>query len=323
MKSMFNKPAGFWHRQQTRTPDTRHHSYREAKQMYRSRVGMFQTARSAVLIIIGIFSASFGLKGFLLPNHFIDGGATGISLLLSRVLDQPLSALIVFINIPFILLGYRQIGKIFTTRTMLAICGLAICLALVDFPAMTHDKLLVAVFGGFFLGAGIGFAIRGGGVLDGTEVLAIYISRKTGSTIGDVILVINIAIFSSAVYFLGIEIALYSMLTYLSASKTVDFLIEGIEEYTGVTIISRKSEEIREMIAHKLGRGVTIYKGTGGYGKKGYLKEEQDIIFTVITRLEVSRLRSEIEIIDDDAFVVMHSIKDTRGGMIKKRRLTH
>ena len=291
--------------------------------MYRQRIGFFQTARSTALIIIGIFSAGFGLKSFLLPNAFIDGGATGISLLISVVLDLPLSALIIVVNIPFILLGYKQIGKVFTVRTLLAICGLALCLYFVDYPIITKDKLLVAVFGGFFLGAGIGFAIRGGGVLDGTEVLAIYISRKTGSTIGDVILVINIAIFLSAVYFLGIEIALYSMLTYLSASKTVDFLIEGIEEYTGVTIISRKSDEIREMITQKLGRGVTIYKGTGGYGKQGYLKSETEIIFTVVTRLEVSRLRSEIEMIDDDAFVVMHSIKDTKGGMIKKRPLKH
>lgn len=188
MKSMFNKPVSYWHRQQTRTPDTRRHSYREAKQMYRSRVGMFQAARSAALIIIGIFSAGFGLKSFLLPNGFIDGGATGISLLLSRILNQPLPALIVFVNIPFILLGYKQIGQIFTVRTILAVCGLAVCLTVINYPIITKDKLLVAVFGGFFLGAGIGFAIRGGGVLDGTEVLAIYISRKTGSTIGDVIL---------------------------------------------------------------------------------------------------------------------------------------
>jgi uncharacterized membrane-anchored protein YitT (DUF2179 family) len=321
MKSIFSKSLTAWHRQQTRTPESRRTSYRVAKEMYRNRIGIFQAARSAILIIIGIFSAGFGLKSFLLPNNFIDGGATGISLLLSRVLNQPLSALIILVNIPFILLGYRQIGQIFTMRTVLAICGLAICLAVVDYPPVTNDKLLVAVFGGFFLGAGIGFAIRGGGVLDGTEVLAIYISRKTGSTIGDVILVINIIIFLSAVYFLGLETALYSMLTYLSASKTVDFLIEGIEEYTGVTIISRKNVEIRQMITDKLGRGVTVYKGTGGYGKKGYVSTDADILFTVVTRLEISRLRSEIEIIDDDAFVVMHSIKDTKGGMIKKRSI--
>jgi uncharacterized membrane-anchored protein YitT (DUF2179 family) len=323
MKSIFSKSLSAWHQQQTRTPESRRTSYRMAKEMYRNRIGIFQATRSAIFIVIGIFSAGFGLKSFLLPNEFIDGGATGISLLLARILNQPLPAVIIIVNIPFILLGYRQIGQIFTIRTILAICGLAICLALVEYPPVTKDKLLVAVFGGFFLGAGIGFAIRGGGVLDGTEVLAIYISRKTGSTIGDVILMINIVIFLSAVYFLGIETALYSMLTYLSASKTVDFLIEGIEEYTGVTIISRKNKELREMITSKLGRGVTVYKGTGGYGKKGYISDDSEILFTVVTRLEISRLRSEIELIDDDAFVVMHSIKDTKGGMIKKRPLKH
>jgi uncharacterized membrane-anchored protein YitT (DUF2179 family) len=282
---------------------------------------MWQTVRSVIFIIIGIFSAAFGLKSFLMPNNFIDGGATGISLLLTRIFQFPLALVIIFVNIPFIFLGYRQIGRVFAIRTVLGILGLALCLTLVDYPAVTNDKLLVAVFGGFFLGAGIGFAIRGGGVLDGTEVLAIYISRKTGSTIGDIIMFINVIIFGSAVYFLGLETALYSMLTYLSASKTVDFLIEGIEEYLGVTIISRKNHEIRQMISDKLGRGVTIYKGTGGFGKRGHTHEDSEIVFTVLTRLEISRLRSEIEKIDEDAFVVMHSIKDTKGGMIKKRPL--
>lgn len=318
MKSIFSRTALPWSRDQK---EHSKYSYTEAKRIYRTRIGMAQAIKSAVFIIIGIFSAAFGLKSFLLPNGFIDGGATGISLLLSRIFNIPLPWIIVVINIPFILLGYRQIGNIFTIRTLLGIIGLALCLAVVDYPAVTNDKVLVAVFGGFFLGAGIGFAIRGGGVLDGTEVLAIFISRKTGSTIGDIIMVINILIFTTAVYFLKLETALYSMLTYLSASKTVDFLIEGIEEYMGVTIISIKNDEIRQMIADKIGRGVTVYKGTGGYGKKGHVNHEMDIVFTVVTRLEISRLRSEIEKIDDDAFVVMHSIKDTKGGMIKKRPL--
>jgi uncharacterized membrane-anchored protein YitT (DUF2179 family) len=295
--------------------------YKMAKQLYRTKIGMQEAIRSSVFIIIGIVSAGFGLKSFLLPNNFIDGGATGISLLLSKIFEIPLSLIIVVINIPFIFLGYKQIGNVFTIRTILGILGLAICLAVVEYPIVTNDKLLVAVFGGFFLGAGIGFAIRGGGVLDGTEVLAIFISRKTGATIGDIIMIINIIIFTSAVYTLGLETALYSMLTYLSASKTVDFLIEGIEEYMGVTIISRKNVEIQQMIIDKLGRGVTIYKGTGGYGKRGLIHQDSEIVFTVVTRLEISRLRSEIEKIDNDAFVVMHSVKDTKGGMIKKRPL--
>ena len=215
-------------------------------------------------------------------------------------------------------------GQSFALRTIVAIMLLAICIAVVPYPIVTSDKLLVAVFGGFFLGAGIGFAVRGGAVLDGTEVLAIWLSRKTTLSIGDVIMVINIVIFSLAAWLLRIDIALYSMLTYLAASKTVDFLIEGIEEYTGVTIISPKSAEISTMIAEKLGRGITVYSGKGGYGKRGYTgNANMNIIFTVITRLEISKLQSEIDLIDPNAFVVMHSIRDTRGGMIKKRPLSH
>lgn len=300
------------------TPTSR---YRLAKTIYRARRLLIRNFKDGVFIIIGILLAGFGLESFLLPSNFIDGGATGISLLLSELLKWPLYLIIPVINIPFILLGYRQISRVFTYRAAMGIVGLAICLAMVHYPTVTNDKLLVAVFGGFFLGAGIGFAMRGGGVLDGTEVLGIYLSRKTSSTIGDIIMVINVIIFSVAAWLLSIETALYSMLTYLAASKTVDFIIEGIEEYTGVTVISPKSEEIRNMITQKLGRGVTIYRGAGGYGKRGIVKDDLDIVFTVITRLEISKLKSEIDLIDENAFVVMNSIKDTKGGMIKKRRL--
>lgn len=295
--------------------------FRIAKNQYRRRKLLVQHLKDGILILLGVFAAGFGLKSFLLPNKFIDGGATGISLLITELTTVPLWAVILLVNIPFIILGYQQIGKLFTAKTIFAIGALALVLALVQYPQVTSDKLLVAVFGGFFLGAGIGFAVRGGGVLDGTEVLAIYISRKTSMTIGDVIILINIIIFSTAVALLGIDAALYSMLTYLAASKTVDFLIEGIEEYTGVTIISYKYDAIGKMITEKLGRGITVYQGRGGYGKSGYRETDTHILFTVITRLEISRLKSEIEIIDPEAFVVMNSIKDTRGGMIKKRPL--
>ncbi|GGW51158.1 YitT family protein [Arenibacter certesii] len=284
------------------------------------RVGVFSVIHDIAFIVIGIFSAAFGLKSFLLPNSFIDGGATGISLLLSEIFKIPLYLLIIFVNLPFIFLGLKVIGKQFAIKTSLAILGLALVLATVDFPDVTDDELLVAVFGGFFLGAGIGLSIRGGGVLDGTEVLAIYLSRKLKTKIGDNIIVINLIIFSAAAYFLSFEIALYSMLTYLSASKTLDFVVDGIEEYTGVTIISERSEDIRMMITEKLGRGVTIYAGRGGYSKNGIAKD-YDILYAVITRLEISKLDTEIDKIDSNAFVVMNSINDTRGGMIKKRSL--
>ena len=295
--------------------------YQLAKALYRYRIIIAQNIKGALLIAIGIFSAGFGLNSFLLPNDFIDGGATGIALLIVQVTNQPLSIIIFLVNIPFIFLGWKQLGRGFALKMILAIIGLAIVLIIIKYPIVTNDKLLVAVFGGFFLGMGIGFAIRGGAVLDGSEVLAIYISKKTGSTIGDIILLINIVIFATAVYLLSVESALYSMLTYLAASKTVDFIIEGIEEYTAVTIISPKSIEISNMITEKLGRGITVYRGVGGFGKKGHVNEEMNIIFSVVTRLEIAKLKSEIEVIDPNAFVVMNTVKDTKGGMIKKRPL--
>ncbi len=276
--------------------------------------------KDTFFIVLGIFTAAFGLESFLLPNSFIDGGATGISLLLTSISSLPLYALIILVNIPFMVLAYKVIGKMFAIKTTIAILGLSLVLAFVHFPEITEDKLLVAVFGGFFLGAGIGLSVRGGSVLDGTEVLAIFLSRKLGTTIGDIIILINILVFLAAAYLLSIETALYSMLTYLAASKTLDFVIDGIEEYTGVTIISNHNEEIRQMITEKMGRGITIYKGKGGYGTHGTQKDH-DVIFTVITRLEIRKLNIEISKIDPKAFVVMHRINDTRGGMIKKRSI--
>ena len=273
------------------------------------------------LLSMGVLSAGFGLKGFLLPNDFIDGGAVGISLLIYELTGWPLSILLLLVNIPFVVLGLRTIGVDFAVKTALGIIALSIAVEVIPYPQITEDKLLVSVFGGFFLGAGIGLSMRGGGVIDGTEVLALNISKRSGLSVGDLIMIFNIIIFSVAAYLLSIETALYSILTYLAASKTVDFIVEGIEEYTGVTIISPKSEDIRQMIINEIGRGVTIYKGERGFGKTGHRDSEIDIIFTVITRLELSNLKAEIEKIDPNAFILMHSINDTKGGMIKKRPL--
>jgi len=296
-------------------------AFRQAKKKYQWRIALKNNIRGGIFIALGIMSATFGLKSFLLPNNFLDGGATGISLLISEISGLNFPILLILINVPFIVIAIKHVGKIFAIKTALAISVLSICVAFLPMPLITSDKLLIAVFGGTFLGAGIGFSMRGGAVIDGTEVLAIYLSKKLGVTIGDVILIFNILIFSAAAYIINIETALYAVLTYFAASKTVDFIIEGIEEYTGVTIISVKHQEIRTMITDKLGRGVTIYKGRGGYGKTGMSEQQTDILFAVVTRLEVAGLNSEIEKIDPNAFVVMGSIKDTRGGMIKKRPL--
>lgn len=284
-------------------------------------VSISHSISEVFFILIGVVSAGFGLKGFLLPNSFIDGGAMGISLLISETTGFSLSILIIIVNLPFIILGYSNIGKQFAIKSILAIIGLALTVHFIPYPLITSDKLLIAVFGGFFLGGGIGMAIRGGAVIDGTEVLAIYLSKKTGLTIGDVILIGNIIIFSFGAYILSIEVALYAMLTYMAAAKTVDFIIEGVEEYTGITIISNQSEKIRLMITENLGRGVTVYAGKGGFGKKGADLTNFDILYTIVTRLEIAKIKTEIDKIDEDAFIIMNSIKDTKGGMIKKRPL--
>ncbi|MES2827259.1 MAG: YitT family protein [Bacteroidota bacterium] len=275
--------------------------------------------KDLLLVSVGIVCACFGLKSFLMPNNFVDGGVTGISLLISRLTGLELSYLIVAINIPFIILGFKQIGKGFAFKTAIAILVLAVSLHVIPFEPVTSDKLLIAVFGGLFLGAGIGLAMRGGCVIDGTEVLALYISRNSILTVGNIILVLNILIFGVVAYFLNLVIAMYSILTYLSASKMIDFVVNGLEQYTGVTIISDKNEEIKKIITDRMKRGVTIYKGEGGYG----VKKEIDILYTVVTKLEMSKLQGEIRAIDPDAFVVQQQIADIKGGVVVKRQSLH
>ncbi|MBS1771738.1 MAG: YitT family protein [Bacteroidetes bacterium] len=285
------------------------------------RINKKMLIRDTFLIASGVGSAALGLKGFLLPNRFLDGGVTGISLLTNRLTGISLSILIVLISTPFILIGIRQVSRTFAIKSTIAILSLATAIASIHIPHITDDKLLIAVFGGFFLGAGSGLAIRGGAVIDGTEVMAIYISRNSFMSVGDVIAVFNVAIFGAAVLLINVETALYSMLTYLAASKTVDFLITGIEEYIGVTIISNRADRIQKTIINNMGRAVTIYKGEGGYGKSGIVEADRKIIFSVVTRLEVQKLVVEVEKIDPNAFIIQHTINDTRGGMIKKRPL--
>lgn len=297
-------------------------SYKKAKETLQNRRTTWYNIRSVLFMSLGILSAGFGLEGFLIPNGLIDGGVTGISLLTNQETGISIAVLIVLINIPFVLLGWRQIGKMFSIKSIICISILAVVLVVLPYPVVTNDKVLIAVFGGFFLGAGIGLTIRGGAVIDGTEILAIFLSRRRSISVGDFIMLFNIVIFSVAAYLHTIEMALYSILTYMAAAKTIDFILEGIEEFTGVTIISPRTDEIADFIKNKMGRGLTIYTGKKGYGKRGDSKETE-IIFTVVTRLEISRLKQEIDKIDPNAFIVTQSINDTHGGMVKKRPLSH
>ncbi len=291
------------------------------KEVRSGQVEFAHFIKEILFIAIGIFAAGFGLKGFLLPNEFIDGGATGVSLLIRVKSNIPLGILLVMVNTPFLLLGIKTIGQKFAIKSIIAILVLALVVHFVHYPTITNDKLLIAVFGGFFLGLGIGMAMRGGGVIDGTEVLAIYLSRKWHLTVGDVLLIINILIFSAGAYLLSIETALYAILTYLVAAKTVDYVVDGVEEYMGITIVSQKSEEIRIMLTEKLGRACTIYQGKGGYRAIDGKQISNEIVYTVITRLELAKLSTEIDKIDKKAFIVMNVVKDIKGGMIKKKPL--
>jgi uncharacterized membrane-anchored protein YitT (DUF2179 family) len=273
--------------------------------------------RNAGLVTLGIISAGMGIKGFLLPSAFIDGGVTGVSMLLATTTSLPLSVWLPVINLPFVAVGYRLLGGPFAARSVAAIGGLAVVLALVPYPVVTHDLLLTAVFGGFFLGAGIGLAMRGSAVLDGTEIAALLISKRAHVLrVGDVILLFNVALFAVAAAVLGVNQALYSILTYVAAARTLDFVLYGIDEYTAITIMSGQHAVIRERITVQLGRGVTVYKGEGGMSGA-----EQPILYCVVTRLEVGKIKMLVHECDPGAFVVSHSLTGAEGGVVKKRAL--
>ena len=274
----------------------------------------------AMSTIAGILFSGFALKGFLVPNQFFDGGVTGISLLLHELYHWNIGIVIVVVNIPFIIMGAFQVNKSFAIRTFLAVIGLALCLHFIPYPQITSDKLLVAIFGGVFMGLGVGLAIRGGCALDGIEVLALYTGKRISFTISEIILGINIIIFLIAAIKLGLPVALYSILTYYTASRMINFVIEGIEEYTGVTIISGESEKIKEQLVMSLGRGITVYKGERGFMKESFEKSQPvDIVFTVVTRMELSRLKNLVEDIDPKAFIFTNLIKEAAGGILKRR----
>jgi uncharacterized membrane-anchored protein YitT (DUF2179 family) len=276
------------------------------------------------LIIVGVFTAGFGLKGFIVPNHFFDGGVMGISLLVHEFYNVHLSLLTIVINLPFIAAGFFVVSRRFAFRTLASVLLLAACLLYVPYPTVTSDKLLISIFGGIFIGLGSGLVMRAGSALDGIEVLALYTWKRTGFTIYEIIMGINIIIFCIAALHLGIETALYSILTYLAATKTIDFVVEGLEAYTGVTIISGNSDLIKSRLVNELGRSITIYKGERGYLPGSYgLSDPCDIIFTVITRLELRKLKNVVSESDPNAFVFANTIKDASGGIIKRRHAQH
>jgi uncharacterized membrane-anchored protein YitT (DUF2179 family) len=243
------------------------------------------------------------------------------SLLLHELYHFNLGLVIIILNAPLIAIGYYTVGKRFAFRTSLAVIFLGICLTFLPEFSLTHDKLLISVFGGVFLGIGVGLNMRTGAALDGIEVLALYTLKRTSFTITEIILGINILIFTIAAFKFGVETALYSILTYFAASRTIDYVVEGLQAFTGVTIISSKSEEIKFEIVNNLKRGITVYKGERGFLPDSFeVSAECDIIFTLITRLELRKLKNLIYEIDPKAFVFANTIKEASGGVISRKQ---
>lgn len=280
-----------------------------------------RTIKDILYTVAGTLVSGFALKSFLIPNNFLDGGVTGVSLLIHELYHYNIAVVILLLNIPFIIAGGIHVNKVFAFKMLACILCLGICLVAIPYPVITSDKLLVSIFGGFFLGTGIGLAMRGGCAIDGIEVLALYTLKRSSFTISEIILGLNVIIFLIAAIQLGLETALYSMLTYFTASRTISYVIEGLEEYTGVTIISGKSEEIKKELVMSLGRGITVYKGERGFMKDSFdVHHDCDILFTIVTRLEVRRLRNTVHTIDPKAFIFTNTIKEAAGGVLKHHR---
>ncbi|MEQ8910085.1 MAG: YitT family protein [Vicingaceae bacterium] len=268
-------------------------------------------------ITVGIILASIGLKAFLLPNGFLDGGVTGIAILISRLSGIDISILLIVFSIPFLALAYYTVSKRIFFKSLLSILTLALIIHYESFTTITDDKLLISIFGGLFLGAGIGITIRNGAVLDGSEVLGIFLNDRFGLSIGRVILMFNVILFAAAAITLSTEVAMYSILTYLVTAKVIDFLIKGFEDFIGLRITSKYSEEIKDALINNIGVGVTLYQAEGGYGKSGERKKML-IIDTVVNRLDMRKVHRLVDKIDAKAFVIEYDVNAIKGGILRK-----
>ena len=273
-----------------------------------------------ILIITGVGLAVLAMKGFMIPNHFIDGGVTGISILLHAMFHVNISVLVIAINLVFIYLGYKRIGKTFAVQTAIAVALLSVGLIFVKINSITEDKLLIAIFGGILIGSGMGLVIRGGGVIDGAEVVAVFTRRKTGFSNSEIIMLINTIIFGVAAFQFGIETTMYCIITYFTASRATDYVVDGIEEYTAMNIVSWQQEEVKSFLVNELGKGITVYKGERGYLPGSFdTKTDCEIIVTIITRLEIKQIQDALLKIDPKAFIFVESIKEAAGGILKPK----
>jgi len=268
-------------------------------------------------IIIGAAIVATGLEIFLIPNHIIDGGVVGISIIANYLTKVPLGFFLIALNLPFLFVGYKHIGKTFVISTFIGVIALGLFVTLLHpVPRLTDDLLLAAIFGGVLVGTGVGIIIKNGGSLDGTETIAILVHSTKGFSIGEVVMFFNIFILGSAGLVFGWDRAMYSLIAYYVAFKTIDVVIDGLEESKSVTIISNKPDEISNAIIHRLGRGLTHV-----YGKGGYSQEDKDILYCIVTRLELAKLKSIVQEIDNNAFIAVENVHEVLGGGFRKRTI--
>jgi uncharacterized membrane-anchored protein YitT (DUF2179 family) len=286
------------------------------------RQGMATSGKKRVVlhllwITIGALLVAVGLEMFLVPNQVIDGGIIGVSIILAEITPVILGAYILVLNLPFLIVGYTQIGKTFALQTLYAVTLLAAFVTLLHgAPVFTQEPILASVFGGIIVGIGVGLIIRNGGSLDGTEIVAILANKKFGFSVGEIVMFFNIFILGSAGFVFGWESSMYSLIAYFVAFKSIDIIIEGIDESKSVTIISDKSSEISEVIIARLGRGVTHI-----YGRGGYSGEEKELLYCIVTRLELAKLKAIVEDIDPTAFVAVEHVHDVMGGRFQKKSI--
>ena len=282
--------------------------------------GNIWNLKNLLQIIVGSGLAIFAMKGFMIPNQFMDGGVTGISLLLHEIYHINISILVIVFNLPFIYLGYKRIGKTFAVQTTLAVILLAIGLFFSDIEPITKDKLLIAIFGGVLIGTGVGLVIRSGGVIDGAEVIAVFTKRKTGFSNSEIIMLFNSFIFAGAAFHFGLETAMYSLITYFAATRATDYVVDGIEQYTSINIISSQHERVKDFLVNELGKGITVYKGERGYLPGSFdVKSDCEIIVTIVTRLEINQIQNSIMEIDPKAFIYIQIINEASGGILKEK----
>jgi uncharacterized membrane-anchored protein YitT (DUF2179 family) len=275
-------------------------------------------------LVLGTGLAVLAMKGFMIPNRFMDGGITGISILLHEIFHINISFLVIVLNVVFIYLGYIRIGKTFAVQTTIAVALLSLGLLFIEITPITHDKLLIAIFGGILIGTGVGLVIRGGGVIDGAEVIAVFTKRRSGFSNSEIIMFFNTILFSIAAFQFGIETAMYSIITYFTATRATDYVVDGIEEFTALNIISTQPEEVKSFLVNELGKGITVYKGERGYLPGSFdIKSDCEIVVTIVTRLEIKQIEEALMKIDSKAFVFVQSIKEATGGILKSKAHTH